>query len=80
VRRELRHDLSTREPSVAQPRPPPKLTSKQLAVKMFSRAPPPIVPSMVFDEEEETPNSGMRSCLSLPLLFSRSSCKLQVPG
>jgi hypothetical protein len=59
VRRELRHDLCAREPSVVPPRPPPKLTAKQLAVKMFSRAPPPIVPSMVFDEEEETPNSGM---------------------
>ena len=58
----MRHDLAAREPSAALPRPPPKLTSKQLAVKMLSRAPPPVTCSMAFDEEDDTPNSGM-SCV-----------------
>ena len=60
VRRELHHDFSSREASCSAPlpRPPPKLSSKQIAAKLLSRAPPPITPNTEFDEEDETPNSG----------------------
>ncbi len=60
VRREIHHDFSAREASVAPPKAAPKLSSKQLAVKMLSRAPPPVVMNAEFDEEDETPNSGTR--------------------
>jgi hypothetical protein len=64
----MHHDFANREPSVALPRPPPKLSSKQIAAKMLSRAPPPIVQNTEFDEEDETPNSGMRhSCACVAL-------------
>ena len=56
----MHHDFSAREASVAAPKAAPKLSSKQLAVKMLSRAPPPVVMNAEFDEEDETPNSGTR--------------------
>ncbi len=83
----MRHEFSNREPSVAPPKPPPNITAKQLAAKMLLRAPPPITPSMAFDEEDEAPNSGVNhacvpSCvllLALPshqMLLSLSSCQI----
>jgi hypothetical protein len=47
-----------RDPVAPLPRPPPKLSAKQLAVKMLSRAPPPVSINPDFDEEDEMPNSG----------------------
>jgi hypothetical protein len=74
----MRHEFSNREPSVAPPKPPPKMTAKQLAAKMLSRAPPPITPSMAFDEEDETPNSGVNHArvLRCVLLLSLPSCQI----
>ena len=74
----MRHEFSNREPGVAPPKPPPKMTAKQLAAKMLSRAPPPITPSMAFDEEDEAPNSGVNhACVPrCVLLLSLPSCQI----